>query len=363
MESERDLYLNKSQDLNKANGHYNRSLAAGSFNLNVDVPRDRKGSFRPNVLPEKYKRTDSSYTDLLASLVVNGYSDSQINHTLRQLGLPYSTKDMDLIKEQIQERLNDFKQKELPDKVFALFIDGYHCKIKEQNKVRKACLYSVVGIDISGQRELYGFYTFFAAENKSDWLKVFADLIDRGVKKAAVIVSDDFSGIHDAIETAFPYTKHQLCYVHLMRNCKKYLSKTDNHAFVKELQSIKSSTDFSMASERFDTLCSKYKPSYKAFISNIIQKKDSYLSFMNFSENIRKFIYTTNVVECVNSRIEAIRQKLGGYFQSLNTLETNYFLQIERLHNDKWRLPAPLLASNVYEILQVFNLIFNHTDT
>jgi transposase-like protein len=118
-----------------------------------------------------------------------------------------------------------------------------------------------------------------------------------------------------------------------------------------------------MASERFDALCSKYKTSYKSFISNISQKKDSYLTFMNFSENIRKFIYTTNVVECLNSRIEAIRQKLGAYFQSLNTLETNYFLQIERFHNDKWPLPAPLLASNVYEILQAFNLIFNLSDT
>ncbi|MBP7792740.1 MAG: transposase, partial [Candidatus Goldbacteria bacterium] len=113
MVSERELHLKQSKN-NKGNGYYNRNLTAGSWNLNLDVPRDRNNEFRPLILPEKYKRTDASYVNLLMSLIVNGYSESQLHLSLKQLGLPYSDSDINFIKNQLIERLNDFKQKELP---------------------------------------------------------------------------------------------------------------------------------------------------------------------------------------------------------------------------------------------------------
>ena len=364
MESEREVFLNKSNtNNNKGNGHYLRNLVAGSWKLNLDVPRDRNGDFRPYALPDKYKRTDESYVDLLKSIVSNGFSDGQLTLTLKQLGLPYSEKEMNKIKEQVQARLTDFKHKELPEGVFAIFIDGYHTQIKENNKIRKACVYSVVSVDLKGKKDLLGFYTFFNPENKSDWLKVFGDLIERGLKKIVMIISDNFPGMNDAIKTAFPITQHQLCYVHLERNVRRHLSKSDASIFNKELQNIKLSANFEDGSSKFEALCKKFIQTYKSFIEPVLQKKDNYLNFLNHHDEIRKHIYTTNVVESLNSRIEVIRLKLGGYFQSVNILESNLLLQAERLQSAKWLKPIPAFASRIYEINQAFNMLFNCAQT
>jgi transposase-like protein len=131
--------------------------------------------------------------------------------------------------------LSVFKTRELPSDAFVLYIDAYHCNIKEKNKVRKASVYVVLGIDLQGNKDIFGFYTFFGSENKADWIKVFNDLIDRGLKRIMLIVSDDFPGISKAIEALFPYTDHQLCLVHLERNVKNH--KYPN--FIKHIQSNK----------------------------------------------------------------------------------------------------------------------------
>jgi len=359
MKGERDIFLENSHN-NKGNGYYQRSLSAGSFKFNLRVPRDRNGEFRPHILPEPYKRTDESYVDLLMSLVINGYSESQLMASLRDLGLPYSPDEMNKIKDQLLEKLNDFKQRELPENVFALFIDGYHTEIKENLKIRKACVYIVVGIDLEGRKDVYAFYTFFGSENRTDWLKVFNDLIERGLKKVAVIVSDDFPGINTAINALFPKTDHQLCYVHLQRNVRKNMGKEDALSFNRELANIKNSPYYQDGKEKFERLCEQYKNKYPSFIKSLLPKIDSYLCFLKYPDPVRKHIYTTNTVESINSRIENIRFKLGGYFQSTNILEINLMLQVHRLKQRKWKNPIPAFKARIYELLQIFNLRFYH---
>nr|WP_281340616.1 transposase [Sulfurihydrogenibium sp. YO3AOP1] len=110
MNQERNFFLENDDD-NKANGYYERSLNTGSFKLNINVPRDRKGKFRPQILPDPYKRVDEDYIDLLMSLVSNGYSESKIDSTLKSLGLNYSKQHMDAIKKQLIERLECLQNK------------------------------------------------------------------------------------------------------------------------------------------------------------------------------------------------------------------------------------------------------------
>lgn len=357
MNAERDLYL-KQDVLNKGNGLYERKLAAGSFNLDLNVPRDREGNFRPALLPPKYKRTDASYLNLLSSLVVNGYSESQLFLSLKQLGLPYSQDDMSFIRKQISDRLSDFKQKELPESAFALLIDAYHCQIKENNKIQKACIYSVMGIDLKGQKDVYGFYTFFGNESVIDWRKVFGDLVQRGLKKAVVIISDDFPAMTDAVKAFYPNTDHQLCLVHFMRNVRRNMKAPDASLFNKEIQNIKLSKNLDDGIAQFEKLCKSFKKEYPTFISYIEMKKECFFSFLRFPEEIRKHLYTTNAVENLNSRIETIRLKLGGYFQSVNIFEINLLLQIERWQHAQWKNPVPTLQGKTYELHQIFNCKF-----
>ncbi len=358
MISERQLYL-KNNPGDKGNGFYPRNLAEGSFNLHLQVPRVRNGDFRPSILPEPYKRTGTSYIDLLGALVVNGYSPSQLRRTLRQLGLPYTDEDLQQIIEDLKQKLQDFKSRQLPEEVFALIIDGYHTEAKESSRVRKTCVYSVVGIDFQWKKDLYGVYEFFGSESKQGWLKVLNDLIHRGLKKVAIIVSDDFKGLREAIEELYPLTDHQLCFVHLQRNVRRQMGRGDSQEFLRQLKQIKEMESFEIARDRFIELCERYEKKYPYFMRLLKAKAENYLSFLKYPAEVRKYIYTTNIVENFNRRIEEIRQRLGGYFQSLEVLEINVLLQRERLLQGKWSKPIPALKAHEYELRQIFRSKFS----
>ncbi len=357
MKTERDIYLKDSPG-NKANGYYPRRLTEGSFCLDLSVPRDRQSSFRPFILPQPYQRVGSSYTELLYSLVVNGYSPSQLQRTLSELGLPYTEDEIKKITEELRERLEDFKTRQLPSEVFALFIDGYHTDIKASKRVKKSCVYTVLGIGLEGQKDIYGFYEFFGSENKEGWLKVLNDLLDRGLKKVVVVVSDDFPGLSEALESLYPHTDHQLCFVHLKRNIRRNMGRRDSQEFLKNLQQIKQLFSYEEAIEEFKNLCQRFEKSYPYFMKEIKAKAEKYLNFLKYPEEIRKYIYTTNSAENFNRRIEEIRLRLGGYFQSVEILEINLFLQRERLLQGRWRNPVPILKANAYELRQIFNRKF-----
>jgi len=357
MRTERDIFL-KGSPGNKANGYYPRRLSEGSFCLDLSVPRDRQSSFRPFILPQPYQRVGSSYSELLYSLVVNGYSPSQLQRTLLQLGLPYTQDEIKKITEQLRERLEDFKCRDLPSEVFALFIDGYHTEIKQSKRVRKACIYTVLGIDLQGQKDIYGFYEFFGSESKEGWLKVLNDLLDRGLQKVVVVVSDDFPGLSEALDSLYPYTEHQLCFVHLKRNIRRNMGKKDCQEFLKNLQQIKQLYSYEEATEEFRSLCERFQERYPYFMKELKVKAERYLNFLRYPEEIRKYIYTTNTAENFNRRIEEIRLRLGGYFQSIEILEINLFLQRERLLMGKWKNPVPILKANAYELRQIFNRKF-----
>ncbi|AZT89249.1 IS256 family transposase [Caldicellulosiruptor changbaiensis] len=356
MLSERTVYLAKNEN-DKGNGFYDRKLATPVGSLEISVPRTRSGNFRPSILPDRYKRVDSSYTDLLMSLVANGYSESSLVQTLKSTNLPYSEDEIEKIKSDLKNELQLFKQRELPENTFALIIDGYHCEIKDNSKVKQATCYVVLGIDLEGKKDIFGIYTFFGKENKADWMRVFDDLITRGLKKVLIVVSDDFPGIIDAVRLAYPLAHHQLCFVHLQRNVRKHIAKDDASVFNKELDKLRtSSSDFDEAVLKFKELCNHYSSKYPRFIKGICEKAEFYLAHMKYPEDLRKHIYTTNAVESVNSIIEKIRINSGGYFQSVEILEINIYLQRENLRRGKWKNGIPILKKCSYNILQLYNM-------
>jgi transposase-like protein len=136
------------------------------------------------------------------------------------------------------------------------------------------------------------------------------------------------------------------------------MGKEDASIFNKELENIKSLRDHEEGKERFEKLCHQYKNKYPGFIKSILPEKDNYLCFLNYPEEIRRYLYTTNSLESLHSRIEHIRMKPGGYFQSVSILEINLMLQVDRLKRKKWKKPIPTLKSKAYELLQLFNTKF-----
>jgi putative transposase len=355
MKKEREIYLRESID-NKANGYYERQLACFLGNLGISVPRDRKSEFRPAILPSEWQKADESFQEFILNLVLQSYSPNKIKALLQSMNLPYSAEQIEEIKEDLYNKAKEIRTRELPSDMFALFIDAYHTQIKDEevNRIKKSVIYNIVGIDMEGRKSLVSYYIYFGSESKEDWLQILNDLIKRGLKRVMVIVSDDFPGLTQAIGNLFPQTDHQLCFLHMQRNIKKNMSKQDAKQFYEELSLIKKINDYEKAIVKFEDLCKSYEKKYPSYIKGLLNKKDNYFNYKKYPEQVRKYIYTTNVVENINSRIELIRANTGGYFQSIKTAEVAIYVTVSRIEKNKWKEPLPLVKSALYELRQIF---------
>jgi len=143
-----------------------------------------------------------------------------------------------------------------------------------------------------------------------------------------------------------------------MGNVRRNMGREDASLFNKELENIRLLRDQEEGRVKLERLCLKYKNKYPSFIKRLLSKIDHYVCFLRYPDEIRRYLYSTNAVESLNSRIEQIRMRLGGYFQSQEILEINFMLQVDRLKQKKWRNPIPIFRAKAYEILQIFNSKF-----
>jgi len=340
----------------KGNGSYIRNLNTGLGKLSLEVPRTRSGEFRSNLLPPKYQRYDESFEDFIFSLLINGDSKQEIVYKMKLRGLDFSEKAYDEIFEYIKKQFIEFKEKELQENYYFLYIDAYHCMVKDNKdkRVKKAVVYTVVGIDSNANKSLLGFYSFFGSENKSTWMDVFQDLINRGMKKVLMFICDDFNGISEAIKAYFPYSDIQKCTVHLSRNIYKHMKKEDASYVNKKIKEIKNYCDsYDKGLYIFENeILDYFKDKYSTYIKYLDSKKEEFLSFLKYPEVIRKYINTTNAVESVHSTFEKQRLKRGGFFQSMDILNIALFIATDKLHKI-WKA-NPLIKAKRYELNQMF---------
>ena len=356
MKYERQIYLNHDVD-NYANGYYDRTLELTFGKLNLKIPRVRYGNkFYSSLLPEKWKRVDKEYENLLLALLSNGYSKAKIKQTLKKLNLPYSEED---ILDLVYQHLQAYKNSILPEEVFALFIDAYHAKMRDENeKMTNISIYLAVAIDMEGYKQILGYWVKKGKENKSFWIEVFQDMISRGLKKVAIFVSNDFSGLTDVVNQFFPYSDHQLCWTHMKRNLRRKFNKREYSLLNKRLTFVKESLTKDEALGHWENFLKELSNLNSSLVKQYEKKTDNYLAFIGYPEEIRKHIYTSNVVESVNAGLEMMRLELGGYFPSIRTLEINLFIQLSNL-NDKWmRKPVVAFKANLYGMRQILNVKF-----
>ena len=360
MNKEKSEFLNNVKN-DKSNGSYERSLNTSIGKLNLNVPRVRSGEFRSSLLPEKYQRYDESFEELIFSFLINGDSKKEIVHKMKYRGISFSEKAYDEIFDFIKIQMEDFKSKELDSEYNFIYIDAYHCMIKDtkDKQVKKGVIYTVLGVDKLANKSIIGFYPFFGHENKSTWMEVFQNLINRGLKRVLMFISDDFSGMSEAIKTLFPLSDIQKCVVHLDRNLYRNMKREDAKKVTKKLYEIRTTCDtYEAAIALYETdVIQKFKKQYPTFIKHLELRKSEHLCFMKYPEATRKHIYTTNPVESVHSSFEKMRIKKGGFFQSMDILNVAIFIVSDKL-NLTWKKPIPMIKSKLYELNQMFNIKF-----
>ena len=365
MESQRDEYIMENPDYR--NGYYSRSMHTASGKLNLQVPRTRENNFFPSLLT-KYQRSSNSYLELVANLIYNGRSKENIKSVLKDFELHFSKEVAETLFKNITQEVADFKTAHIPEELPFVYIDAYHCSVKDTRDektdttgiVKEASIYTVIGLDFEAKKRVLGFYVEFGNENKGTWIKIFNDLVQRHLKRVMMFISDDFSGISDAIHSVYPAAMTQKCIIHFLRNIDRNLSPKIATEFKQKIRNIRddASLNFDEAVNKFENLCRLYENENKTFFKYVLNKKQEYWIFMKFDSEIRKYINTSNIVENFNSVLEKSRVAIGGYFQSINVAEKSIYLIVRRLHNNVWNRPIPKLKHFQHDVRQKFNLTF-----
>jgi putative transposase len=356
--AERNVYLEKTP-ADKPNGFYDRSLQVGSIPADIRVPRTRSGDFRPVSLPAPYRRGYSEEVQsLLLGLLGSSRSINSAKDALEKMGLSGSQQDLDRIAASMIEELELRNSRPLDPDMLAVFVDGKYIELRESDKLRSACIYLVIGLGRDGKKSVLSCVARPGRENLEDWKSVLRGLIERGLRRVMIFIQDDFSGLLPLSQGFFPAADVQLCAVHMQRNAKTHLSKTDCTEFQQRWRTIKASWDLDVGNHQFEDLCDRFAKSYPTWIAELRKKREHYLAFLKYPESMRKSFSTTNAVEAINGQLEIMRRNSGGYFHSQDTLNFKLGLAISSLENGRWRSVARTFASVLPQLNALFQSRF-----
>src|SRR5215472_12482229 len=352
--AERKAYLERIlQD--QPNGFYERWLQLGTIPLEGRVPRTRSGDFRPASLPAPYQRGYSEEIQaLLLGLLASSRSLHAAKDALQKMGLSSSQQDLDQVAAGLIEELELRHSRPLDCDLLALFLDGKYAEFRDGDRLRPACIYVVVGLGRDGRKQVLTCLARPGRENLEDWKFVLRSLLERGLRRVLLLVQDDFSGLLPITQSLFPNTDIQLCTVHMQRNAKTHLSKTDAPEFQQRWRAITSSWNLEVANQQFEQLCDRFAKTSPAFVAELPKKRLHYLAFLNYPENIRRSLSTTNVVEAINGQLEIMRRNSGGYFHSQETLRLKLGIAVSSLEQGRWKT----LSRTVSPVLPQLNVMF-----
>ncbi len=287
---------------NIRNGYSEKTIKGQNGEHRIKVPRDRAAEFDPVVVP-KHKSISQELEDCIILLFAKGMSNEDIVHFMEQIyRVKYSSSQISIITDSLLEDIFEWQQRPLEDQYAVLWIDAIHYKIRQDNKViSKACML-VLGIDMSGKQDILSM-SIVQNESASAWSAVLDDLKSRGVKDILFLCSDNLTGLDKAVQATFPDSVHQVCIVHQIRNTMKYVSYKDRKALIKDVKAIYQSSNEEMALQALEQFRHNWGDKYPASIQSWENNWDRLTAFLNYPQEIRKLIYTTNIIESFNASL------------------------------------------------------------
>ena len=292
----------KPKTSNIRNGYSAKTIKTTNGTERIEVPRDREGSFDPVIVP-KHKSVSQELEECIQLLYAKGMSNADIIDFIHQTyGVTYSTSQVSIITNHLLEDIKEWQQRPLQDQYAVLWIDAIHYKIRQEGKVKsKACML-VLGVDMEGKQDILSM-TIVEQESATSWMPILDDLRNRGVKDILFLCSDNLKGLDKAVQAIFPDSVHQICIVHQIRNSLKFVSYKDRKAIIKDIKAIYQADNESMARDAFDRFKEiwgqKYIPAVKSWEDNW----GNLTAFLEYPAEIRKLIYTTNIIESFNASL------------------------------------------------------------
>lgn len=336
---------------NRRNGSYSKTVIDNDGKkLEIEIPRDRDSEYEPQIIPKGMRRF-KEFDDQVISLYARGMTTSEIQGHLKDIYHTDVSKDLiSTVTDGILEEVTSWQNRTLDSVYPIVYLDCIHVKGRDSNLVINKAVYLAIGVNLEGKKELLGIWVG-KAEGSKFWMQVVTELKNRGITQIYVACVDGLKGFPEAIQSVFPGTIVQLCIVHLVRNSVKYVSYKDLKSVTADLKKIYTSVSEAGALLELESFSEKWDEKYPV-ISDIWQRNWSgIMPLFAFPAEIRRAIYTTNVIESTNRQIRKII-KNKGVFPDDKSIQKIIYLALNNAAK-KWTMPIRnwALALNQFEIL------------
>jgi len=314
---------------NARNGYSDKTVHTDLGPIPVKIPRDRAGEFEPQVIPKHVRRV-GGFNEMILSLYAKGLTTGEIQAHLSDVYSADVSRDLiSKVTDAVNEELAAWRNRPL-DRIYAVvFIDAIVVKIRD-GAVANRPVYVAVGVSLDGDRDVLGMWVGNGGEGAKQWLVYLTELKNRGVQDILIICSDGLKGIGDAIGQTWPQAIHQTCVVHLVRATLRYSSRKDWQNITPGLRSIYTAATRAEAEDRFAEFEERWGAKYPAMIGMWRDSWERFCPFLDFDVQIRKVIYTTNMIESLNSRFRQATRRRGHFPTDQAALKVLYLVVKEK---------------------------------
>ncbi|MDW3215465.1 MAG: IS256 family transposase [Ilumatobacteraceae bacterium] len=310
---------------NSRNGSRAKTVITEVGPVDIDVPRDRDGSFEPKTVRKNQRRLDG-VDSMVISLTAKGLTTGEIEaHLAEVYSTNISRETISKITDRVLDDLGDWLNRPL-DRVFpVIFIDAIVVKIRD-GQVANRPVYTAIGVTVDGKREILGLWIGSGGEGAKYWLQVLTEIKNRGVDDACIVVCDGLKGLPESIEATWPLAVIQTCVLHLIRNTFRLASRADWDKMARDLRPIYTAVNEADAAARLDEFHTIWGNRYPAIRSLWTNAWAEFVPFLDYSPEIRRVIYSTNAIESLNARFRRATRARGHFPNEQAALKCLYLV-------------------------------------
>jgi len=321
---------------NSRNGHTEKTVLTENQTLEINVPRDRNGTFEPVIVP-KYEKRIPLFNNQIISLYASGMTTRDIKAHLEKIyGIEVSPELISRVTDAVMDEVREWQTRQLDSSYPIVYLDALRVNGRSEGKTCNKALYTALGVNFQGKKEVLGFWI---ADNEGAkfWMNVLNELKNRGVEDILIACTDGLTGFPDAIRAVYPNTRIQLCIVHMVRNSTKFVSYKDLKVICADLKAIYSSPSEKAGREALEVFGTKWNARYPMIYKSWSTHWEDLNEFFNYPPEIRKAIYTTNAIESLNFQLRKVTKNRSSFPNDDAILKIMY-LAI-RNASVKWTMP------------------------
>lgn len=338
MQAELEAHLAADATPNRKNGTTAKTMKSPVGEFELHTPRDRAGTFEPQIVKKHQTHlTDELERKVLALFAVgNSYQDIR-THIADLYGMSLSNGTINAVTDKLLPELQAWRERDLDAIYPIVWLDAIHFKLKEHGRYVSKAVYTLLGLNIEGKKELLGLY-LSDQEGARHWLSVLTDLHNRGVKDILIACVDGLKGFPEAIESLYLHTEIQHCIIHQIRHSMKYVASKNQNAFMADLKGVYKAATLNAAERALDELDAKWGDKYPVVIKSWRSKWPTLSAYFKYPDEVRRVIYTTNAVEAVHRQFRKLTKTKGGFANENSLLKLLYAGILKA--SERWTRPV-----------------------